>query len=160
DPAAGGTPDVLRELRLPDEREPPRRIEDEQRHVVRADGIVRGDGPLDVADLSLPVEPCGHTESIAHRAEHGLVDVGHSVFMSARNSWVEPTTTSADARSSGGDSSAATATRTPSSSPSTARNASRSVVSSPATSARWRFESASNRRTAVPLFASIGGSTS
>ena len=61
---------------------------------------------------------------------------------------------------SGGDSGETTPTRTATSSPSSAAKPSRSVVSSPAYRARRRPCCASRWRTAVPLFASSGGSTS
>ena len=137
------------------------RVEDEERHVVRAHRVVRRDRPLDVADLALATAARPACRSARGRAR-GRPRRRASQLPQQRGELVRARDDDVGRRRAAR---AATRLLRPrralrASRPSTAWNASRSVVSSPATSARRRPASASSRRTAVPLFASSGGSTS
>src|SRR5581483_4842049 len=56
DAAAGRAPHVLGEMGLADERDALARVDDEERHVVRAGRVVPRERPFGVADLALPAQ--------------------------------------------------------------------------------------------------------
>ena len=56
DATAGWPPDAAGEVRLADQRDPSTRIEDEQGHVVTAQGVVRREFVVTLAHLARPAE--------------------------------------------------------------------------------------------------------
>ena len=112
DAAARRPPDVGGEVRLADQREPSRRIEDEERHVVRARGVVRRDRPLALGDLTVPrrARPARRTARAAARAPRRRRAL--ELPQELEELPVEPSTSSACSRELVGDSVASTATRT------------------------------------------------
>src|SRR5581483_7377107 len=81
---AGRAPDSFGELRLPDQRDPVGRVEDEQRHVVAPPRVVRRQPVLRLGDLAVPVQPGRRPVLLDERPEELVGDVHNPIMPRVR----------------------------------------------------------------------------